>query len=232
MKENQKNDALAVSPVKEKPLYTKGEEIFNAVSHIVGGAIGIAILVLGIVFAALNKDAFAVVSMVIYGVSMIMVYAMSSIYHFLRPNSAKRIFRIFDHCAIFLLIAGTYTPVCLISLRTSGAWGWGLFGALWFLAAVGITLNAANMKNKAVKAYSYTAYLLMGWSALFVVVPLLRVLEIAGFLWILAGGIAYSGGMIFYGFGKKKKYIHSVWHLFVVAGSVLQFIGILFYIVL
>ena len=217
---------------KESRDYTKGEEIFNAASHIAGGSVGAVILTLGTVFAAFRRDAFAVTGMIIYGVSMIIVYAMSSIYHSLRHGSAKNVFKIFDHCSIFLLIAGTYTPVCLISLRNSGAWGWALFGALWFLAAAGITLNAINMHSKIVKAYSYTAYLAMGWSAVIAIVPLLEALPLPGFLWILAGGVAYSGGMIFYAFGRKKKYIHCIWHLFVVAGSVLQFIGIFFYIIL
>lgn len=234
MEETQGLKIQAQSAVNGKAVreFTRGEERFNAITHIAGGAIGIAFLVIGIVFAALYKDAYAVVSMSVYGASMIILYSMSSIYHFLRPGRAKRLFRILDHCTIFALIAGTYTPFCLIALRQSAAWGWSLFGALWFLAAVGITFNAIDMNNKIVKVMSMAAYLVMGWCAVIVIVPLLKVLPLPGFLWILAGGIAYTVGAVFYACGRRAKYIHSVWHLLVVAGSVLQFFGILFYIVL
>ena len=127
---------------KELPNYTKGEEIFNAVSHIVGGAFGIVALVLGVVFACLYSDSYGIVSMSIYGASMILLYTMSSIYHFLRRNKAKKVFRIFDHCTIFLLIAGTYTPYCLVTLRQTGAWGWSLFGVVWLFAVLGIIFNS------------------------------------------------------------------------------------------
>ena len=217
---------------KNIKLYTKGEEIFNAVTHIAGGAFGIAVLVLGVVFASLYNDAFAVAAMAVYGVGMITLYTASSIYHFLRQNKAKRVFRILDHCSIFLLIAGTYTPFCLITLRTAGAWGWALFGVIWFSAAVGITFNAINMHNKIVGRLSMAAYLAMGWSAVAAFVPLVQNLRLAGLLWTLAGGIAYTAGAIFYALGRKVKYFHSVWHLFILAGSVLQFIGIIFYVVL
>jgi len=217
---------------KEKRRYTKGEEIFNAVTHIVGGVIGIAILIIGIIFAVIYKDAFAVAGMAVYGSCMILTYTMSAIYHFLRPNKAKRLFRVLDHCTIFMLIAGTYTPICLVSLRNSGGWGWSLFGAIWLLAAIGITFNAVNMHNRIIKILSYIAYILMGWCAVFAIVPILQVLPFAGFMWIIGGGIAYTVGMLFYAVGKKKKYIHSVWHLFVLAGSILQFFGILFYVII
>ena len=127
---------------KELPKYTKGEEIFNAVSHIVGGAFGIAALVLGVIFAVIYSNAYGVVSMALFGSTLILLYTMSAIYHFLRPNKAKKLFRIFDHCTIFLLIAGTYTPFCLITLREVSYIGWVLFGVVWGLAILGVVLIA------------------------------------------------------------------------------------------
>jgi len=217
---------------KDFPGYTKGGEIFNAVTHICGGAAAVVILILGVVFAALYNDVYAVVSMAVYGVSMILVYTMSSIYHFLRPNRAKKLFRVLDHCMIYLLIAGTYTPVCLITLRASGAWGWTLFGIIWFFAILGVTLNAVKMHNKAVKIFSHIAYLAMGWSVVAAIVPMLSAMPLPGILLLLAGGIAYTAGVVFYALGRRGKYIHGVWHIFVIMGSILQFFAILFYAVL
>jgi len=226
---------LKTGEVKHKPEFhgfSKGEEIFNAASHIAGGAIAIAITVIGIVFAVAFKDSWAVTAMAIYGGSMILVYTSSSIYHFLRPGRAKKLFRVLDHCMIFLLIAGTYTPFCLISLRTRWIWGWLLFGIQWGFTILGITLNAVNMHNKHVKRFSMFAYLAMGWAAVATIWPIIHEVPLPGLLWTLAGGVAYTVGAVFYACGGRKKYIHSVWHLFVIAGSVLQFIGILFYVVM
>jgi len=211
--------------------FAKGEEIFNAVSHIAGGAFAIVMTTIGIVMAAIYNDAWAITAMAIYGASMIMVYTSSSIYHFLRRNRAKKLFRVLDHCMIFLLIAGTYTPFCLIALRNEAYWGWVIFGILWGLTVAGVTANAINMHHKTVKKLSMFAYLAMGWCGVVAIVPLLRVISLWGLLWTLFGGIAYTVGAVFYGFGARKKYIHSVWHLFVFAGSALQYIGILFFIV-
>jgi hemolysin III len=230
------NQEQIAEQIPQRKMYTKGEEIFNAVSHIVGGALGIAGLIFGVIFAGLNnKPASFVVGMVIYSISMILVYTMSAIYHFLRPNRAKRLFRIFDHCSIFLLIAGTYTAICLGGLVHSEKWawvGWTLFGTLWGLSIVGITLNAINMKHKAVKIFSYSAYLIMGWCAVIFFKPVFEVLTLPGFLLILGGGIIYTLGVLLYAFGKKVRYFHSVWHLFVLAGTIVQFFGILFYVML
>jgi len=212
--------------------FSKGEEIFNAVSHIVGGTFAIAVTVIGIIFATIHNDSWAIVAMAIYGASMILVYTSSSIYHFLRRNRAKKVFRILDHCMIFLLIAGTYTPYCLIALRGEGGWGWGIFTAQWVVTILGITFKAINMHDRRVKVFSMTAYLVMGWLGVIAFVPLMNTLALAGILWTVAGGVAYTVGAIFYACGKRKKYIHSVWHLFVVLGSVLQFIAILFYVVM
>ena len=217
---------------KELPKYTKGEEIFNAVSHIIGGAFGIVALVLGIIFAIKFKhDNLNILSVIIYGVSMIILYTMSSIYHFLRRNRAKKLFRIFDHCTIFLLIAGTYTPICVILLR-SYWWGIAILCFVWICTIIGITFNAISMHNKTIKILSMVLYVLTGWCVVIMIVPLLKLWKGPGFYYLLAGGIAYTIGIIFYAFGKKAKYIHSVWHLFVLLGTILQYISILFFIII
>lgn len=148
---------------RELPSYTKGEEIFNMVSHIVGGAVGIVALTLCVIFSAIHKNVFGVVSSAIYGSSMIILYTMSSIYHGLSPKlMAKRVFQVIDHCSIFLLIAGTYTPLTLCSVREyNSALGWTMFGIIWGVAAVGITLNAIDLK--AFRRFSAVCYLIMGW---------------------------------------------------------------------
>ena len=212
------------------PNFTKGEEIFNAVTHIVGGGFGVIFLVLGVVFAHLHLDAVGILSMWIYGICMIVAYTMSAIYHFLRPNRAKKVFRIFDHCSIFLLIAGSYTPYCLVTLAPEPAWGFSLFGVVWGLSILGIVLNAVNMHKW--KPLSQVLYLALGWSIILAIVPLFRHLAPAGFWWLLAGGIAYTIGAVFFAIGRKVKYIHSIFHLFVLLGSILQFVSILFYVVL
>ncbi|MBP3431511.1 MAG: hemolysin III family protein [Clostridia bacterium] len=215
---------------KSLPKYTKGEEIFNAVTHIVGGGYGIIFLIVGVIFAHINLNWVGILSMYIYGFCMIITYTMSAIYHFLRPNRAKKVFRIFDHCSIFLLIAGTYTPYCLITLAAAPTWGYTLFALVWALSILGIVLNAINMHKW--KKLSMVLYLALGWCVVIAIVPLLQNLPMAGFWWLLGGGIAYTVGAIFYGFGSKIKYIHSVWHLFVLLGSILQFVSILFYVVM
>lgn len=217
---------------KELPAYTKGEEIFNAVSHIVGGGFGVIALVLGIIFACIHSNAYGLASMIVFGTSLILLYTMSAIYHFLHRNRAKKVFRIFDHCTIFLLIAGTYTPFCLITLRESGAIGWIMFGIVWFFAILGIVGNAINMHHPIIKTLSMICYIGMGWCIIFAIKPLLANLEMNGFWLLLIGGISYTIGAIFYGFGRKAKYIHSVWHLFVLLGSILHYFSVLFYIII
>lgn len=215
---------------KSLPKYTKGEEIFNAVTHIVGGAFGIIFLIVGVIYAHWHCNWAGILSMYIYGFCMIIAYTMSAIYHFLRPNRAKKVFRIFDHCSIFLLIAGTYTPYCLITLAEVPAWGYTIFALVWGLSILGIVLNAINMYKW--KVLSMILYIALGWCIVIAIVPLLQYLDMAGFWWLLAGGIAYTVGAVFYGFGSKVKYIHSIWHLFVLLGSILQFVSILFYVIL
>ena len=216
---------------RKLPYYTKGEEIFNMVSHIVGGAVGIAALTLCVIFAALHKNVFGVVGSAIYGASMIILYTMSSIYHGLKPElMAKKVFQVIDHCSIFLLIAGTYTPITLSSLReASPALGWTIFGIIWAAAALGITLNAIDIKKY--KKFSAICYLIMGWCIVIAWKQTVAALGFGGIVLLLAGGISYTIGALFYYFFKKKKYMHSVFHLFVVIGSILQMLSILFYVV-
>lgn len=167
------------------PKYTKGEEIFNMTSHIVGGAFGIAALTLCIIFSAIHKDGYALGSSIVYGISMILLYTMSSIYHGLRPNgTAKKVFQILDHCSIFLLIAGSYTPFCLVTFREyNTALGWVIFGIIWGMAVLGITLNAIDIKK--FKIFSMICYLAMGWCVIFTIRLLPTLLGITGFVLLL-----------------------------------------------
>jgi len=214
---------------KTLPKYTRGEEIFNGTTHIVGGGLGILFLVLGVVFAHIHCTSVGIFSMYIYGFCMIIAYTMSALYHFLKPEKAKKVFRIFDHCSIFLLIAGTYTPFCLITLATEPAWAYSIFAVVWGLSVLGITLTAINMHRW--KVLSMVLYIVLGWCILVAVVPLLRLLPMPGFWWLLAGGISYTVGAVFFAFGSKVKYIHSIWHLFVLLGSICHFVSILFYVI-
>ena len=213
------------------PDYSKGEEIFNMVSHIVGGALGIVALVLCVIVSALHKDIYAIVSSAIYGASIIILYTMSSIYHGLSPKlMAKKVFQVLDHCSIFVLIAGTYTPFCLVMFREYNLIiGWTIFGVIWGAAIIGIILNAIDIKK--FKVVSMICYIAMGWCILIKVNLLPQLLGVSGLILLIAGGIAYTVGAVFYMFGKKKRYIHSVFHLFVVLGSILHFFCILFYVI-
>ena len=220
------------TPLLERtlPPYTKGEELFNSISHIVGGAFAIAALALSVIMAALRGNAWGVVSASIYGATMVVLYTMSSIYHGLTAPVAKRVFQVIDHCAVFLLIAGTYTPLTLCALRPQyPVLAWWVFGIVWGIAALGITLNAIDLKKYA--AFSMVCYLAMGWCLILVIKPVLATVALPGLLFFLAGGVSYTIGAALYGLGKKRlKYMHSVFHLFVVLGSILHFFGILFYV--
>lgn len=213
------------------PDYTRGEEIFNMISHIAGGALGIAVCALCIVKAFLNRDAYQVVGAFIYGFSMIILYSVSSIYHGLIPQTAKKVMQIIDHCSVFILIAGTYTPIALSPLREYGtALGWTVFGVVWGIAALGITLNAIDLKKYNV--FSVICYLALGWCIVLTGKSAVEAIGFGGFMWLLAGGISYTVGAVLYGIAGKKtvRYMHSVFHLFVVLGSLLQFFAIFFYV--
>lgn len=212
------------------PIYSKGEEIFNMTSHIVGGVLGIVATVLCIVFAAINGNVYGVVSGSIYGFTMIVLYTMSSIYHGLnKERYSKRVFQVLDHCSIFLLIAGSYTPFALCTFREYNmALGWTIFGIIWLMAIIGITLNSIDIKS--FKKFSMICYLGMGWCVVFTINLLPKLLGNVGFILLLLGGISYSVGAVLYGVGKKRKWMHSVFHLFILLGSILQFFCILFYV--
>ena len=213
------------------PDYTKGEEMFNMVSHIVGGAVGITALTLCVIFAALHGNVMGVVSSAIYGASMIILYTMSSIYHGLSPKlKSKKVFQIMDHCSIFLLIAGTYTPFTLCSMREQNtALGWTIFGIIWAAAILGITLNSIDIK--AYRKFSAICYLVMGWCIIVAIKPMITALGSGGMTLLVSGGICYTIGALIYYLLKKKRYMHSVFHLFVLAGSILHMFSILLYVV-
>ena len=216
---------------RKLPSYTKGEEILNMVSHIVGGALAIAALVLCVVFAVLCSDVWGVVGAAIYGGTMVLLYTMSSIYHGLKPEMPKKVFQVIDHCTIYFLIAGTYTPVTLAALRPLyPVQAFVIFGIVWACCFVAATLTAIDLKKYQI--LSMICYIAMGWCIVFFIGPTVRVLGMGGTVFLLTGGIAYTVGAILYGIGKKKKYLHSVFHLFVLAGSILHFFMILFYVLM
>lgn len=213
---------------REMPDYTKGEERFNMISHIVGGAIGVAALVLCIVRSALHHNGYGLAGSIVFGVSMILLYTMSSVYHGLRDGMGKRVLQVLDHCTIYVLIAGTYTPLLLSAMRPiDPVSSWGLLAVVWGLAAVAITLTAIDLKR--FRVLSMVLYIGMGWTILFRLPLLIQAVGWGGFALILAGGLCYTVGSVLYGMGKKKRYMHSVFHLFVIAGSVCHLLAILLY---
>ena len=221
------------TPLAERvlPNYTKGEEICNMVTHIVGGALGILALVLCPIIGAKHRSAFSVVSGCVYGFCMLVLYSISSVYHGLSPKlRGKKVLQVLDHCSIFLLIAGTYTPMALCPIRAHDpVLGWTLFGVIWALAAVGITFNAIDLKKYT--TFSMICYLLMGWLIIFRIGLVIQLIGHNGFVLLLLGGIAYTVGAVLYGLGKKKRYMHSLFHVFVVIGSLLHFLCVIFYVI-
>lgn len=212
------------------PSYTRREEIFNMVSHIVAGAFGVAALVLCVVFSALHGDPWAVVGSAIYGASLIVLYTMSSIYHGLVPEGAKKVLQVLDHCTIYFLIAGTYTPIVLCSIRrVSPPWGWTLFGIVWALAAVGVVFAAID--HKKYSKFSMACYIGMGWCVVIAAKVTLQAIPVMGLVWLLLGGIAYTIGAVIYVIGKKHRYMHCVFHIFCLLGSICQFFCIFFYVI-
>ena len=212
------------------PNYTKGEEIFNMTSHIIGTVLGIITTVLCVVFATMRENVYGIVSGAIFGVTMTILYTMSSIYHGLNPKvKAKKVFQVLDHCSIFLLIAGSYTPFALCTLRQyNSALGWSIFGIIWGVAILGIVLNSIDLKKY--KIFSMVCYLVMGWCIICKVNILPQLLGNKGFVLLLLGGIIYTIGAILYALGKKHKYIHSIFHLCIFFASLLHFLCILLYV--
>ena len=201
-------------------------EKFNSISHLAGAVLAAIGSVLLIVLAARLGDAWKIVSVSIYGAMLLALYVGSTLYHSVR-GPAKDVLRKFDHCAIYLLIAGTYTPFVLVTLR--GPWGWSLFGAVWGLALAGIVQEIWFAKGA--RLLSLAIYVLMGWLALIAIVPLISALTVAGFAWLAAGGLLYTIGIIFYVYDERMRHGHGIWHLFVLGGSACHYFAVLLYVV-
>jgi len=204
------------------PRYTTGEEVANSVTHGVGWVLSVIGLAYLIFKAAATGGALRVASCAIFGSTLVLLYASSTLYHALPSERAKRVFRVFDHSAIFLLIAGSYTPLALVAL--GGGWGWSLFGSIWFLAVIGILLS--TVAHGRWRWLSITLYVTMGWLVVVAIKPLMIALDTRTLTMVVAGGLAYTLGLVFYG-RKKLPYSHAVWHLFVLAGSVLHYFAVL-----
>ena len=211
------------------PSYTRGEEIFHMVSHIAGGAFAVLALVLCVVKAAIGGSAVAIVTSIVYGVTMIVLYCMSSIYHGLKPSLGKKVLQVLDHCSIYFMIAGTYTPILLIAmLPLYPVVAWIIFGAEWLLTALAVTLTAIDLKQY--RVFSMICYILMGWGIMIVFPLAIQALTMGGFWLLLSGGLSYTLGAVLYGIGSKKRYFHAMFHVFVLLGSILHFLAIFLYV--
>jgi len=200
-------------------------ERLNSFTHLLGAVIALAGLVVLVVFASLKGDIWRIISFSIYGTSLFLLYLFSTLYHSTK-GSLKEVFKKLDHIGIYLLIAGSYTPFVLVSLN--GAWGWSLFGVIWGLAVIGILLDCFSSDER--RIIQLIIYILMGWIALIAIKPLIESLTMAGFLWLLGGGLFYSVGIVFYILDLKKYHFHGIWHLFVLAGSTTHYFTIMYYV--
>ena len=214
--------------MSDKPIkrYTVGEEICNSVSHGIGAIIGICGTSVLLTLAVIHQSKLAFITSAIYGFSMILLFTMSTVYHAVQPPKAKEILRIFDHTSIYLLIAGTYTPFCLVALQgnTKGIW---VCVAVWACAILGIILNAIDLKKT--EKLGLILYVIMGWSVIAVIKDVVNAIPTPAFWYLLLGGLAYTGGIIFY-VQKNKKYAHCIWHFFVLTGGILHFIAVAGYV--
>ncbi len=201
------------------------DERLNSITHLIGASLALAGLVVLVVHAARIGDPWKIVSFTVYGVSLVVLYLFSALYHSIR-GKAKAIFQKLDHAAIYLLIAGTYTPLTLVTLR--GVWGWSLFSVIWGLALFGIVQDVIITGRR--RVIPLVVYLLMGWLALVVIRPLARVFPAAGLAWMITGGLFYTVGVLFYALDKRISYGHGIFHLFVLAGSACHYITVLFYV--
>lgn len=205
--------------------YSFMEELLNSLTHGAGVLLSIAALVLLIIFSSIYGEARHVVSCTIFGVTLILLYTSSTLYHSFTKPSVKRLFKIFDHVCIYLLIAGTYTPFLLIALP--GRLGWSLFGVIWFLAISGVIFKSIFISR--FKILSTIAYVFMGWIIIFAIKPLMDSLPAGGIVWLVAGGLSYTLGVVFYAW-KKLPFNHAIWHLFVLGGSICHFFAVIFYV--
>jgi len=213
---------------RKLPGYTRGEEIFNMASHVVGGAFGVVVLVLCTWFAILHHNPWGLGGGIIYGLSMIFLYTISSVYHGLIPESPKKVMQVLDHCTIFALIFGTYIPLLFTGIRTYSLTLFFVILAL-LVAGTAVCVTFTAIDHKRYAAVSMTGYFGIGWAALLMLYPLYKVYGLGIVIWLIAGGLAYTFGIIFYAKGAKVRYMHSVFHLFILLGSVLHFIGIFKY---
>ncbi len=205
--------------------YSVGEEIANSIIHGVGAGLSIAGLTILVVLGALYGNAWHIVSFSIYGSALILLYLASTLYHSFQKPKIKRVFKILDHVAIFVLIAGTYTPFMLVNLR--GPWGWSLFGIIWGLAIMGIIFKLFFIDR--FERFSLLIYLLMGWLCIIATRQMLMEIPTGGLLWLISGGLLYTSGVLFYQW-KNLRYSHAIWHLFVLGGSICHYFSILFYV--
>lgn len=206
--------------------YTFGEELANSITHGIGALLSIAGLAVLSAFSSLFGNVWHIVSCSIYGATLILLYTASTLYHSITHQKVKQIFRIIDHSAIFLLIAGTYTPFTLVTLN--GTWGWSLFGTVWGIALIGIVMQCTRLRKY--RLLSLSLYLLMGWTIVVALKPLYLSLPLGGLILVIAGGLAYTVGVLFY-LWKSMPYSHAIWHLFVLAGSILHFFSVLLYVI-
>ena len=219
---NQKSPQMALRPNHRSP----AEEIAHSVTHGVGLLLSIVGLVVLVVFASSRGDAWHIVSVAIFGATLVVLYASSTFYHALPSPKAKSVFQTLDHAAIYLLIAGTYTPFTLVNLR--GGWGWTLFGLAWGIATLGVVLETTARHR--MKILSVVLYLGLGWLVAIAVKPLLASVATGGLVLMVAGGLAYTGGVVFYA-SRRIPFNHAIWHVFVLGGSVCHFFAVLFYVI-
>ena len=213
---------------RQLPNYSTGEEIMNTVTHIVGGAMGVAALTMCVMLAAQNRNIYGVIGSSIYGFCMIALYSVSSVYHGLRPGMGKKVMQVIDHCTIYFLICGTCTVIALSAIRPIyPKLGWLLLGFEWIMAIIATVLTAIDLKQY--RVFSMICYIGMGWAIIPFAKVVMQVLTKPGFYLLLAGGIAYTIGAVLYGIGSKKKWMHSVFHIFVDIGSLLQFLCVAMY---
>ncbi len=212
------------------PKYTRCEELINSISHIVGGGIGVLVLLYCLVSSIIQRDGWKIVGSIVYGISFIQLYVFSSVYHGLRPGIAKKVLQVIDHCSIYFFIAGTYTPIMLCSMRSVyPGWAWSILAVVWGLTALAATLTAIDLKKYSI--VSMSCYIGMGWCIIVAIKQLMQVLAMPGVILLVTGGVVYTLGSILYGIGKKYRYVHSIFHFFVLGGSILQALCILLYVI-
>ena len=219
------------TPLKQRQLpgYTRREELMNMWTHAAGGVVGLAVLVKCVLVSMEHGSAWSLAGGLVYGLSMIALYTVSATYHGMKPCYAKKVMQVVDHCTIYLLIAGTYTPILLCAIRqVNPALAWAVLGCEWGTAAIGAVFTAIDLKRYGI--FSMCCYLIMGWLIVLAIVPTVRAITVPGFIWLLAGGIAYTAGAVLYGIGKRKPWMHTVFHVFVDLGSILQAVCIIAYV--